>query len=84
LDSQQEPLLAVPFDDGGGRRREHVRMSCAHCRREVAGVAVIFPGKPAVCGRADCLGWARALELPPTIIGALSAARPAGELRPAA
>jgi hypothetical protein len=34
---------------------------CGHCRRELAGVAVIFPGKPAVCGRADCLGWARSL-----------------------
>jgi hypothetical protein len=34
---------------------------CGHCRRELAGVAVIFPGKPAVCGRADCLGWARTL-----------------------
>ena len=37
------------------------RMTCSHCRREVAGVAVIFPAKPPVCGRADCLGWARAV-----------------------
>jgi hypothetical protein len=34
---------------------------CAHCRRELAAVAAIFPGKPPVCGRADCLGWARAV-----------------------
>ena len=39
-------------------------MSCAHCERELAGVAAIFPGKPAVCGRADCLGWARVQVLP--------------------
>jgi hypothetical protein len=36
---------------------------CAHCCRELVGVAVIFPRKPAVCGRADCLGWARAVAL---------------------
>lgn len=44
-------------------------MRCAHCERELAGVAAIFPGKPAICGRADCLGWARALVLPaPTVL----------------
>ena len=36
-------------------------MKCAHCKRQLAGVASIFPNTPAVCGRADCLGWARAL-----------------------
>jgi len=39
-------------------------MTCAHCERELAGVATIFPEKPPVCGRADCLGWARDLALP--------------------
>ena len=34
-------------------------LTCAHCRRELAGVATIFPATPAVCGRADCLLWAR-------------------------
>jgi hypothetical protein len=40
-------------------------MSCARCGRVLAGVAVIVPGKPAICGRADCLAWARDLVLPP-------------------
>jgi hypothetical protein len=31
---------------------------CAHCKRELVGVATIFPETPAVCGRADCLLWA--------------------------
>lgn len=33
--------------------------TCGCCGRELAGVAQIFTGAPAVCGRADCLGWAR-------------------------
>jgi hypothetical protein len=41
-------------------------MRCAHCGRELAGVAMLFPGTPAVCGRADCLGWARALAVAPS------------------
>jgi hypothetical protein len=36
-------------------------MTCGHCRRELAGVAMIFPETPPVCGRADCLAWARPL-----------------------
>lgn len=36
-------------------------MTCAHCGRKLAGVATIFPEKPPVCVRADCLGWARAI-----------------------
>jgi hypothetical protein len=42
-------------------------MSCAHCGRELAGVAMIFPGTPAVCGRADCLAWARSVTLSPAL-----------------
>jgi hypothetical protein len=49
-------------------------MKCAHCKRELAGVAAIFPGTPAVCCRADCLAWARALVPLPTPPSASKAA----------
>ena len=60
-------------------------MTCAHCGRKLAGVATIFPEAPPVCGRADCLGWARAMALPPApIIRPSFEARAADELQPAA
>jgi hypothetical protein len=59
-------------------------MTCAHCRRTLAGVAVLFEGKPAVCGRADCLAWARA-QKPLASVVEVSFQRPAADaLRPAA
>jgi len=59
-------------------------MSCSHCGRKLAGVAVLFDGKPAVCGRADCLLWARAQQPPAPVIEASFEKQPAVALRPAA
>lgn len=58
---------------------------CAHCKRELAGVAAIYPETPAVCGRADCLLWA--LNEHGGVKGQvidLDEARAAREVRPAA
>jgi hypothetical protein len=38
---------------------------CAHCGRDVAGVTAVFAGKPAICGRSDCLFWAMTLVVEP-------------------
>jgi hypothetical protein len=51
------PSTRAPMRRRLGDRVGEVVISLAH----LAGVAAIFPGTPAVCGRADCLGWARAL-----------------------
>jgi hypothetical protein len=60
-------------------------MTCAHCGRKLAGVATIFPEKPPVCVRADCLGWARDLALPrAAIVRPSFEAWSTDELRPAA
>jgi hypothetical protein len=60
-------------------------MTCAHCGRKLAGVAVIFPETPPVCGRADCLGWARDLASPHApILRPAFGTRQADDLRPAA
>lgn len=42
-------VATVPVNGRG------TRTTCSHCRRELACVAAVFAGKPAVCGRADCL-----------------------------
>ena len=56
-DSVMEDALQAPnVNQASGRK------NCGHCGRELAGVAVMFPGTPPVCGRADCLGWARVLQ----------------------
>ena len=60
-------------------------MTCAHCGRKLAGVAVIFPETPRVCGRADCLGWARDAASPrAAILRPAFGTRQADDLRPAA
>jgi hypothetical protein len=46
---------------GNGVGKLRGEMTCSHCKREVEGVTAIYSGKPAVCGRADCLLWARHL-----------------------
>jgi len=78
------PNLGTGRADVGRTTRECRAVSCAHCKRNLAGVAVIFAKKPPVCGRSDCLAWASRQQPLARVFDVSFQAPPVAPLRPAA